>query len=777
MKSTLQKRGISLHLCSLLAVFFISFLFVGCGPMDEEWGDMKKPTPPVIGDRIPSFKGMIFTHGEIKLADASASAEHTLNGDLVIKDAKTEVEIGGFPIENVQMATTIDWAKSTGEGSVYLGQVTGEEKKISTRVDQKLLLTKFERTSTLKFIGKEKSWTVTYEVPSYKKVETYSCVFDSAAVVKQVADTIKNEVIEKEGKKVHRIITTSTVRNFFSDKFEAKKPHTEDILMKDTTYVAVDIKPGEKIYQGSTIIEGSQRYFKLPNGNYHSEMKIKSYYTQDGVTSTEEETILAEAKITFGLETNPTFEVQNIAIGNPTMTPSFQDAASIVKGEEREMVLRTYSFPFIWQNGFSKKGSGTVERYYFVRGECRLAMPTSESSMTFVEYIAGQPTLVGEYNFYNEGGMYFSGIHNTTDKTNLEKGQIFKVKVEDKKTDFSVDYKIDEKNVSWIIFTEIWTIGGTKTVKFDLSLINNLKVSDRQRVYGEGLVPNGELTKTADNKNFEQKGDIFVRTVTTVYKQKFDLCDVLATETHTEGYVMYDNKRYDFKTKAADARYKGLNTPTAIETEEGLVKLSRKSYEATFSSSINGDKIAYVNVDKVLPNTPTLPKEWGPIDWEKTKQWGGGSWFWQLGPNNKLIATQGRSIITEKGTILIAEGGFTFTQMDVSTINTRVSGIFNGRGGNKWTPSKIDYIDEKTNFYWRYESFDGNIDLEVNGGDILLIKDVEKDKPFFETPSDSPASTYKYNNGRLVIIYKGVTIFDETSLPMPSNQTRGFKTK
>lgn len=774
MQRTLKFRGISLHICSLLAVFFIMFSFVGCGPTDENFVDEAFKPKPQPGDSIPSFEKMRFEHGDLKLADHSASAKHTLNGDLVIKDGKSGEQINFFPIFDVQMATTINWAKSTGEGAVYLSQTTGEEKKLSTRVDQLITLTKYEKTSTLKFIGKEKSWTVSYEVPSYKGIETYCCIFDSAAVVKQITDTIKNEVIEKEGKKVHRIITTSTVRNFFTDR-PAKEIHTEDLLMLDTTYVAADIKPGEKIYQGSTIIEGSQKYFKLPNGNYHSEMKIKSYYIQDGVTSTEEELIAGEAKITFALETNPTFEVPNIAIGNPNMISGFQDAAAIAKGEEREMVLRSYSFPFIWQNGFSKKGSATVERLYFVRSECRLAMPTSESSIIFVEYVSGEPTLVSNYNFYNEGKMYFKGIHNSTDKTDLEKGQIFKVKAEDKKTDFTVEYKIDEENVSWVIFTETWSTSGQKIVKYSLGLKNTFGVSDRQRVYGESLSFLSGPVKASDNKNFEQKGDIYARTVTTVQTMKYDLCDVLATDTHNEGYIMYDAKRYDFKTKTADVTYKSINTPTATEVEENLVKLSRKSYEVTFSSSIHGDKIAYVNVDKVLPNTPTLPEEWGPIDWEKTKQWGGLSWFWQPSPDGKKpIETMGGSIITTKGIILLAEGGFTFTQMDVNTITARISGIFSNRGGNKWAPSYVNVVEQGAGkFFWRYEGLDGS-DLEINGGDITMIDGVKKDKPFFETPSDTPASTYKFSNGRLVITYKGVVLFDETSLTMANSLTRGF---
>ena len=270
----------------------------------------------------------------------------------------------------------------------------------------------------------------------------------------------------------------------------------------------------------------------------------------------------------------------------------------------------------------------SVERLYFVRGETRIALPTAESSMSFVSYISGTSVMENGYEIYKNGVMNFKGNH-SADNFDVSSNQVFKIKVEDELLDWSHSISFDENTqTSTITIVEDWSVSGKKEIKFSQKANFSFNVSDAQRVYGTSLELISGPTKTSNNPEYTKSGDNFVRTVTSNYTNRYNLCSVVSTTTHTEAYLIYREKQIDYQLPNPSVVYDATSNTSNTTIDEGIARYNRKVYEVSFTHSLIGNKKSIVNVDEEIANDPTTPDAWGEIDWEKTQQFGGVSWTW-----------------------------------------------------------------------------------------------------------------------------------------------------
>ncbi len=793
MKSTLL-RGIEKAIYLVATILFV-FVFGAC--TDEHYGEGQKtePNPPIIqGDTIISFdKDFKLHHDSWTTSDGLAKADNYFDGYInylvdgdVVKTLLIDHQIA--PVEFVW--TPMEETTGSAPEMPYIGHTEGEAKKIDSGKNQILDLAKYERELKISFVGAELPVKVTFWGASLGKTAKV-CWPDSITVVTQYKDTVKvngNPIeVVVEGNKFNRVIVTAKCLMHFTDiSGDVKTPHSDPLDIVYPRLVPVEFTPGEKIYEGSTGDEKTGVYTFVDRSiegstiitRFKSQMELEHYESQDGNLQKSKTTESGIAISKYRVEEKgPKLNLLKMFSGNPTS--SFESSVSDLYLKEGFIYAKKYTtvWTYTWAEfNYEKKVYNETEVLYYMREKGKeVAMPFGEATTSWKEYVAGTSTEKSEgnkkYDAYPNGVLYFNGLH--TSKTGnlkhqiegLQVGQEFWVEKEEPKDEF-IDFTVEvipaEKNngTSQIIITENWTISGKKTYTYSQDINYTFEVSDLQRVYGESLNFQSGLTKSVNDPAYTPVNDVqYVRNVTTTYTAKFDLCDVKGFAGMTQGYVLYRSKKYFFEAKEADVTYGGINTPTVTEVEEGVNKYSRKAYEVTLNHSVKGNKIAKVNVDKLLPMTPDMPDEMGPVDIAKTKNFGRLSWAWDANGKEFISAT----IVTAYGVVSAWNGGYCFTKMTTAEIKDKLgNSLCPENSSNYLIPSYIT-IENKPNKHWVYTDVNGKGRDEIYGTLIEKLEDVSLNEPFFGTPSET-SDTYQIidqdGSVRVRVVYKGTVLFD-----------------
>ena len=169
-------------------------------------------------------------------------------------------------------------------------------------------------------------------------------------------------------------------------------------------------------------------------------------------------------------------------------------------------------------------------------------------------------------------------------------------------------------------------------------------------------------------------------------------------------------------------------------------------------------------VDKEVTLDPTTPDEWGRLDIEKTKAFGGLAWSWKTDDANpkKLVPFVSGTIVTEYGVISFWEGGSCFNGMNTNLITERLGNALKSEGPEYLIPTYIKILTDP-NKHWGYQDVNGQYRTEIYGTDIELLKDVNIDKPFIAEGGNATVYqiTENGNSARVVIMYNGNPIFSE----------------
>ena len=762
---------------NLAAILFI-FVFGAC--TDEHFiPEDKSENPPVVlpGDTIASFSDFALNHSDWSYSNGLAASEPFFDGYVEYKVDGQVVKSDLIDHENAPMS--ISWepiAETKGSGEkMYQGFKAEKAEPKDTLTNQKVNFIKYERECKLSFVGLELTLTGSwYEASLSSNSKIVACRYDSTTVATQKGDTVKVDgekiEVELDGKKYNRVVITAKALNHFTD-LPAGTTHKEQMDIEYSVLVPVIFVPGEKFYEGS--IAGNGSYVKASEESYRSELNLTHIFTQDGQQIKEQETVSGTASVrTWVEEAGNKMIVPTIAIGNPTVSVS--ESTSDLYQKEGYIYAKKYTttWSYTWSNGFTKKVYSEVERLYYRREAGKeVAMPFGETSTSFSNFNAGNSVEKSEngkkYEAYPNGMVYFSGAHksetgNVNDAiSGLSVGQEFWVEKEVKDEFLGFDKEIvpgNNNNASKIIITEHWSVSGDKTLTFTQSANYSFTVSEQQRVFGESLSFISGLSKSTDNPKFnEVKEGQFARTITSTYVAKFNLCEVKAIAKATEAYVEYRGEKINFEFAETSVEYKGINNPTATEVDVNGTLFSRKAYEVSFAHSVLGTKSASVLVDQEIDMDPTAPDEWGKLDIEKTKNFGGLSWSWK-NVNGKLIPFVSGTIVTEYGVVSFWEGGNNFTKMNTNTITDRLSNSIKSEGPEYLIPAYIRILTDP-NKHWGYQDVNGQYRDEINGVDIEMLKDVSIDKPFIAEGGE--ANVYEISNGRVIVTYQGKVLFNE----------------
>ncbi len=551
---------------------------------DEKPVDVKKDTLFVIANNT-------LRHNDWTAKEELVVAENTTLGEIqaVNKDDRTHI----FKIEDFSQALNMSFAwdaiaeeKSSTAALTYMGQNVGSESITGTEKNGKLTITTKQKNFTLKFIGKEVVIKGSYDIAAYNNSDLAYCRPDSVVVASQKSDTLETVVLENE--EYARIKTVASL-NFHLTDMPAKAAHVENATMTYTRLAKINKVPGEKVYVGSVKIDGSEKYYRLNDSEYHSEMQIKSYYTQDGNTTEEIETIAGKAKVKTWLDKEGKFMiVPSIAIGNPTMKMTSSDSKLAQKDGEIWSITRTYLFPFVWENGFVKNGNATVEKLYFVREECKIAMPTAETEMSFNDFVAGNSVEKSynkkTYNAYPNGKLNFNGSHNGDAISGLSVGQEFYVEKQienDNIVNITYDTWYEEENGRSVIEFHIErSISGKKDSLVYQPMTNSIKFEEKKHFYASSNTFEFEGQKdtdVSDNKfNKDSKTGNMTRTVTTVFNYQFTLTTSKVTSKTMEAYTVFNGEKYYFAAPKYEVSYKNLSSK-----DMGIVKTNNKEYNRT----------------------------------------------------------------------------------------------------------------------------------------------------------------------------------------------------
>lgn len=781
------KRGIEKAIY-LVAVLFV-FIFGACTDQHIGEGIKTAPEPPIIKNdtTIVFDKDFKLHHEDWTISNGLAKADnyfdgyvnYIVNGD-VVKSDLIDHQIAPMELIWTPMEETIG---SSAERP-YIGQKAGEAKATGTSKNQLVTLSTYDRECKLSFVGAELTIKGAWTMASLGKI-TQGCQFDSITVETQdVKDTVrvngtKIEVVV-DGNKYNRVMAVAKCLIHMTDINGAvKTPHSNPLDIVYPRLVPVSFTPGDKIYEGSTAIEGTGTYVKVTNESYKSSIKLTHYLTQDGNTLKEEEAVSGIASVkTWVEEKGQKMIVPTIKIGNPTV--SVESTISEMYQKEGFIYAKKYTtvWTYTWSNGFTKKVYSEVERLFYRREVGKeVAMPYGETSTSFKDFIAGKDVVKPEdnqkYETYPEGMIYFNGEHksetgNLKDAiSGLQIGQEFwivKEEPKDEKTGW--DKEIIEGNSSkdaQIIITEHWSISGDKKIVFTQKASYTFNVvGPKDRVLGEKLEFDSGLSKSTSSTEYTQVAENqFARTVTTTYGAKMNLCTVNGVAGAIDAYIMYEGEKINFKFATANVEYVGLNNPTATEIVVNSNKYSRKAYEVTMRHSFVGEKYANVLVDKLIPMDPDMPDPWGPVDVEKTKQFGRLSWAWK-NVNGTSVPFISATIITAYGVVSCWEGDYCFTQMATAEIKEKLGNSLCPESTNYLIPAYIT-IENKPNKHWVYSDINGKARDEVYGTLIEKLEDVTLDKPFFGEPSET-SETYQIidqdGSVRIKIVYNGTTLFD-----------------
>lgn len=778
-------RGIEKAIYLVATILFV-FVFGAC--TDEHYGEPEtNPNPPVIkGDTTVVFDDDFKLNHEIwAISNGLAKADnyfdgyvnYIVNGDVVKSDL---IDHQIAPIELVWEPME----ETTGSAAErpYIGQKAGEAKATGIAKNQLVDLKNYERECKVSFVGAELNIKGSWTMASLGKV-TQGCQFDSITVATQdVRDTVrvngnKIEVIV-DGNKYNRVMAVAKCLIHMTDiKGDVKTPHSDPLDIVYPRLVPVNFIPGDKIYDGSSAIEGTGTYVKVTNESYKSSIKLTHYFSQDGNTLKEEETVSGIASIkTWVEEKGNKMIVPSIEIGNPTV--SVEETISDLYLKEGFIYAKKYTtvWTYKWVNGFEKKVYSEVERLYYRREAGKeVAMPYGETSTSFKNFIAGNSVEKSEnnqkYNAYPEGTVNFNGEHksetgNLKDAiSGLNVGQEFWIIKEEPKDEFlKYEKEIIKGSVlkdAQIIITEHWSISGEKILTFTQKGTYTFNVvGPTAPVPGENLSFVSGLSKSMSSTEYKQVAENqFAKTVTTTYGAKMNLCTVNGIAGATDAYIMYRGEKINFEFESADVEYIGLNNPTPTEIQVGTNKYSRKAYEVTLKHSLLGEKYAIVNVDKLIPMTPDMPDEMGPVDIAKTKNFGRLSWAWDANGKEFISAT----IVTAYGVVSAWNGGYCFTKMTTAEIKDKLGNSLCPENSSNYLIPAYITIENKPNKHWVYTDVNGKGRDEIYGTLIEKLEDVSLNEPFFGTPSET-SDTYQIidqdGSVRVRVVYKGEVLFD-----------------
>lgn len=796
MKSTLKNKGFIAGALNLVA-FFVFVLF-GVSCTDEHYGEGQKtePNPPIIqGDTIISFdKDFKLHHDSWTTSDGLVKADNYFDGYInylvdgdVVKTLLIDHQIA--PVEFVW--TPMEETTGSAPEMPYIGHTEGEAKKIDSGKNQILDLAKYERELKISFVGAELPVKVTFWGASLGKTAKV-CWPDSITVATQYKDTVKvngNPIeVVVEGNKFNRVIVTAKCLMHFTDiSGDVKTSHSDPLDIVYPRLVPVEFTPGEKIYEGSTGDEKTGVYTFVDRSvegsiiitRFKSQMELEHYESQDGNLQKSKTTESGIAISKYWVEEKgPKLNLLKMFSGNPI--PSFESSVSDLYLKEGFIYAKKYTtvWTYRWDEfNYEKKVYNETEVLYYMREKGKeVAMPFGEATTSWKEYVAGTSTEKSEgnkkYDAYPNGVLYFNGLH--TSKTGnlkhqiegLQVGQEFWVEKEEPKDelinwDYDVTYDPDTKT-STITITENWSESGKKTVVKTLQGDFTFTVSGAQRFFGSNLDFVSGPSLTSDSPEFKLQGDNYVRTVTTTTSVELNygaVCYAKAISSQKEGYIIYRDKRIDYKFDKANVEYKGLNNPTPTEVEEGLNKYSRKDYRVTFKHNILGEKAATIYLDKLIPVKPDMPDEMGPVDIAKTTQFGRLSWAWDASGKEFVSGT----IVTAYGVVSFWNGGYCFTKMTTAEIKDRLgNSLCPENSANYLIPAYIT-IENKPNKHWVYTDVNGKGRDEIYGTLIEKLEDVSLNEPFFGTPSET-SETYQIidqeGSTRIRVVYKGTVLFD-----------------
>ena len=773
------------------------FVFGACTDQHIAGIEEPDPVPVVPGDSIPDFSSLKFEHDTWTYANGLAKSEPWYYGYVTIKDKSGNI-LKEYPYDKEIAPMTISWepieeTTSSSAQKPFMSSSVSKETATSKGSNQGLAITEFERTTTFKFVGKELVIKGTWGKRSLKGADAEYCRYDSTQYVTQVSDTAKVDGNKIEivigDEKYNRVNVTVKTLNHFSDFKNGVKAsaHTEKMDIPYSTLVPVNFTPGEKIYEGSTGDEKTGVYTFIDRSvegsiiitRFKSQMELEHYESQDGNLQKSKTTESGIAISKYWVEEKgPKLNLLKMFSGNPTS--SFESSVSDLYLKEGFIYAKKYTtvWTYTWAEfNYEKKVYNETEVLYYMREEGKeVAMPFGEATTSWKEYVAGTSTEKSEgnkkYDAYPNGVLYFNGLH--TSKTGnlkhqiegLQVGQEFWVEKEEPKDelinwDYDVTYDPDTKT-STITITENWSESGKKTVVKTLQGDFTFTVSGAQRFFGSNLDFVSGPSLTSDSPEFKLQGDNYVRTVTTTTSVELNygaVCYAKAISSQKEGYIIYRDKRIDYKFDKANVEYKGLNNPTPTEVEEGLNKYSRKDYRVTFKHNILGEKAATIYLDKLIPVNPDMPDEMGPVDIAKTTQFGRLSWAWDASGKEFVSGT----IVTAYGVVSFWNGGYCFTKMTTAEIKDRLgNSLCPENSANYLIPAYIT-IENKPNKHWVYTDVNGKGRDEIYGTLIEKLEDVSLNEPFFGTPSET-SETYQIidqeGSTRIRVVYKGTVLFD-----------------
>ena len=403
----------------LVVALFVIVAVSSC--TEEHYGIGEGPELP--GEENADFQFLSFTHNDWAYSNGLAKAEPSYNGLVVIK--KNGEEVRSISVEDQIAEQTITWTPieetiSNAAQKQFTAYTAGTVKEISKENNQGLIITKFEKECTLSFVGMDVVLKGSWKEASFNGKKADRCEYDYTTIITQVSDTAKVDgakvEVEKEGKKYYRVNVTAKAENHFNDYENGQKSeHVEEMDIVYSVLVPVNFVPGEKVYDGSSAVEGSGKYTKIDNNSYKSQLTLTHYFTQDGVTTQEQETVSGVATVKTWVEAKGAKKiVSSIEIGNPTV--SVNNTVSDMNHKEGNVYAMKYTtvWTYTWKNGFSKKVYSEVERLFFVREGKEVAMPYGETTTSFKNFVKGNSSEKSEsgknYNAFNST-VNFNGNH------------------------------------------------------------------------------------------------------------------------------------------------------------------------------------------------------------------------------------------------------------------------------------------------------------------------------------------------------------------------------
>lgn len=706
MRKNLFSRAISL--IGMLAVVILNTVVTSCTEEAFEEGPMQEKPVEVKGDTISVIKENTLIHNDWTAKEELVVAENTTKGEIHKVDKNNNALYG---IDDFSQVLKMNFAwealkedtVATAETLTYMGQNVSGESKVSTTKNGKLDIRTMSKNFTLKFIGKELVINANYDIASFNGNDLAYCRPDSVVVTKQTSSDVETVVIS--GSEYKRVKTVAELSFYLTD-MPAKAQHVKTATTTYTRLVKINKEPGEKVYIGSVKIDGSERYYRLSDSEYRSEMQIKSYYTQDGNTTEEIETIAGNAQVKTWLDAQGDFMiVPSIAIGNPTMKMTSSDSKLSFKEGEIWSMTRTYLFPFVWENGFVKNGNATVEKLYFVREDCKIAMPTAETEMSFNNFVSGNSVEKSynnkTYNAYPNGKLNFNGSHNGDAINGLSVGQEFYVEKpieNDDLVNVTYDTWYEEENGRSVIEFHIErSVSGKKDSLAYQPMTNSIKFEEKKHFYATSntFEFKGEQDKNVSNSEYSKDSNTgnFVRTVTTVNNFLFTLTTSKVTTKTMEAYTVFNGEKYYFAAPKYAVSYKDLSSKDMGVVKADNKEYNRTNYVANYNYKFNGGKdvkgSAEFDVDVEKEETVVTRTKWAAQDMDyvyvNDRNW---KWFFTIHEEfsdgsqkntykEVLLNVYGSDVARKE--IIWSSNNFSFlgTVNDQSTTGSRKDGNFN----------------------------------------------------------------------------------------------------